>query len=123
VQHDAKQSVKPKPKALEPPGFMRFLQRQSCQLEKTERKYAFVHACCIHTQHHLSDTRWKWGAFRQKRQWQGSPMEIQTFHQDSFYRHPGSENSIKVVSPVASELEICDIYLAVCDMVVKKAKG
>ncbi len=50
-------------------------------------------------------------------------MEIQTFHQDSFYRRQGSENSIKVVSPVASELEICDIYLAVCDRVVKKAKG
>jgi hypothetical protein len=50
-------------------------------------------------------------------------MEIQTFHQDSFYRYPGSENSIKAVNPVASELEICDIYLAVCDMVVKKAKG
>ncbi|KPU57219.1 hypothetical protein AN403_2316 [Pseudomonas fluorescens] len=50
-------------------------------------------------------------------------MEIQTFHQDSFYRRQGSENSIKVVSPVALELEICDIYLAVCDRVVKKAKG
>jgi len=50
-------------------------------------------------------------------------MEIQTFHQDSFYRHHGSKNSIKVVSRVASELEICDIYHAVCDRVVKKAKG
>ncbi|MCY1263784.1 hypothetical protein D9M68_21960 [compost metagenome] len=50
-------------------------------------------------------------------------MEIQTFHQDSFYRRQGAKNSIKVVRPVASELEICDIYHAVCDRVVKKAKG
>jgi hypothetical protein len=88
---------------------MRFLQRQAVNAKKTAAKPEFVHACCIHTQHHLSDTRWKRRPSGKKRQWQGSPMEIQTFHQDSFYRHQGSENSIKVVSRVASELEICDI--------------
>jgi hypothetical protein len=102
---------------------MRFLQRQTVNLKKNATELGFAHAYCIHTQHHLSDTRWKRRSSGKKRQRQGSPKEIQTFHQDSFYRHQGSENSIKVVSRVASELEICDIYHAVCDRVVKKAKG
>jgi hypothetical protein len=88
---------------------MRFLQRQTAILKKTATKLEFVHACCIHTQHHLMWHSLEAEAFRQNKQWQGSPMEIQTFHQDSFYRRQGSENSIKVVSPVALELEICDI--------------
>jgi len=102
---------------------MRFLQCQTINLKKNATTLDTEHAYCIHTQHHLSETRWKRGSSGKKRQRQGSPMEIQTFHQDSFYRHHGSENSIKVVSRVASELEICDIYHAVCDRVVKKAKG
>jgi hypothetical protein len=40
VQHDAKQSVKPKPKALEPPDFMRFLQRQSVNWKKPQKNMA-----------------------------------------------------------------------------------
>jgi hypothetical protein len=38
---------------------MRFLQRQAANEKKTAAKPEFVHACCIHTQHRLSDTRWK----------------------------------------------------------------
>lgn len=32
-----------------PPGFMRFLQRQTSALKKTGTIQRFVHACCIHT--------------------------------------------------------------------------
>ncbi|CAI8956192.1 hypothetical protein EMIT0P74_60256 [Pseudomonas sp. IT-P74] len=59
AQHDVRQGVKPKPKALEPPGFMRYLQHLAVNWKKSVTKHEFVHACCIDTQYRPSGTRWK----------------------------------------------------------------
>jgi RNase P protein component len=45
---------------------MGLLQCQTVSLKKNATKFDFAHAYCIHTQHHLSDTRWKRGASGKK---------------------------------------------------------